>query len=108
MNLLNRYSTLFILLFRFVYGIRILSPLVIGIAEIPPRKYMILNFIAALLWTIVSCALGYYLGDFLFGTLHKIDPLLKYALIMAAIALILEIIHRVSAITLKDKASSSK
>lgn len=98
MLLLDKYSTLFILSFRFIYGIRILSPIVIGIAEIPPKKYMILNFIAALIWTILNCLVGYFLGDFIFNVFYKIDPIIKYIGILLGIALLLEILHRLSGV----------
>jgi len=62
-SLLQKWGTLYILLFRFVYGVRIISPLVIGASGIPVRRFVLLNFIAAIIWTIVSCTLGYMLGE---------------------------------------------
>lgn len=61
-RLLNKYSVGFILTFRFIYGIRTLSPLVIGTSGIPIRRFTILNFIAAVIWTVLSCSGGYLLG----------------------------------------------
>lgn len=62
-RLLHKYGTAYILLFRFVYGVRIISPLVIGASGIGVRRFVLLNFIAAIIWTIVSCMLGYMLGE---------------------------------------------
>jgi len=63
-NLLHRYHTWYILGFRFVYGVRVASPLVIGAAGIPVRRFVILNLIAAVIWAVLSCWAGYLLGYF--------------------------------------------
>lgn len=64
--LLKKYDVWFILLFRFIYGIRAISPVVIGLCGSSPRRFVPLNFVSALIWASVSCSLGYWLGDFLF------------------------------------------
>ena len=96
MALLRKHSTWFILSFRFIYGIRILSPIVIGFSNVDPKKYMILNFVAAIIWTVVSCSAGYYLGDAIFSVLHNMNPFLKYAIIIMIFVLVLELLHRLS------------
>lgn len=63
-QLLEAYDVPFILGFRFVYGIRIISPFFIGLSNISIPKFSILNLIAALIWSIFSCTLGYYIGAF--------------------------------------------
>lgn len=62
--LLNKYQIPFILSFRFIYGIRIISPIVVGISNVSSLKYSVLNLIAAFIWTILSCGLGYFIGAF--------------------------------------------
>ncbi|MDR1598214.1 MAG: DedA family protein [Holosporales bacterium] len=64
--LLKKYDTWFILSFRFIYGIRAVSPIVIGLCGSAPRRFVILNFVSALVWALLSCGLGYCLGDYLF------------------------------------------
>ncbi len=63
-QLLEAYDVPFILGFRFVYGIRIISPFFIGLSNISIPKFSILNLIAALIWSVFSCTLGYYIGAF--------------------------------------------
>lgn len=62
-KLLHQWDYKFILSFRFIYGIRMISPIVVGAAHYPPGRYAVLNFIAAIVWTIGSCSLGYFLGS---------------------------------------------
>lgn len=64
--LLKKYDTWFILSFRFIYGIRAISPVVIGLCGSQPPRFMFLNAVSALVWAVISCSLGYCLGDFLF------------------------------------------
>ena len=71
-KLLHQYNILFILGFRFVYGIRTLSPLVIGTAGISIKRFIILNFIAAVIWTVISCVGGYMLGYFFADRIEQI------------------------------------
>lgn len=60
--LLHRWDIWFILSFRFIYGIRTISPVIIGSAGVSPRRFIPLNFLAAVIWTAVSCTVGYFLG----------------------------------------------
>ena len=62
-ELLHKWDIWYILSFRFIYGVRIMSPLVIGTARVDPKRFLLLNFIAAVIWSILSCGAGYLLGD---------------------------------------------
>lgn len=61
-KLLHDWGNWFILSCRFIYGIRIISPVVIGSAGISPRRFIPLNILAAVIWTIISCTVGYMLA----------------------------------------------
>lgn len=61
-DLLHRYNVGFILSFRFIYGIRVASPLVIGASGISIKRFTILNLIAAIIWATISCVAGYMIG----------------------------------------------
>lgn len=62
LSFLKRHQTTYIMSFRFIYGIRIISPFIIGAQKIPFRRFSYLNFLAAVIWTILSCAAGYFVG----------------------------------------------
>lgn len=72
LTFLQKYQTLYILSFRFIYGIRIISPFIIGTQNISFARFSALNFIAAVIWTILSCAAGYFLGSVLGRFTHHI------------------------------------
>jgi len=60
---LHQNQTLFILSFRFIYGIRSVAPFVIGASGVNPLKYTILNLISATIWAISVGYLGYAVGE---------------------------------------------
>jgi membrane protein DedA with SNARE-associated domain len=62
--LLKKHESIFILSFRFIYGIRIASPIILGFSKVSSEKFTILNFFSAALWSILSCSLGYGIGAF--------------------------------------------
>lgn len=63
-RLLHKHNLFFILGFRFVYGIRTVSPFVIGASGIAVRRFAVLNLIAGAIWAVVSCYVGYGIGYF--------------------------------------------
>ena len=70
-RLLDRYGIYFVLSFRFLYGLRTVSPVVIGIAGMPSRLYTPLNFVAAAVWTVALAAIGYIFGEAFVAVLEK-------------------------------------
>lgn len=85
--MLKRYDTLFILTFRFIYGIRTISPLIIGASGVGVKRYSFLNFVAALIWSVGSCVAAYYLADLIMDHIHLLSKfVLGAALISIAIA----------------------
>lgn len=71
-QMLHKYNLLFILGFRFVYGIRIASPFIIGASGFDPRRFAILNVIAAAIWAILSCCAGYLIGYYFSDNIETI------------------------------------
>jgi membrane protein DedA with SNARE-associated domain len=62
---LRRYNAAFIFGSRFIYGIRNISPLIIGMAGITPLKFSSLNVPAALIWSVSVAGVGYVFADVL-------------------------------------------
>jgi len=62
-DLLRRHQLPVILGFRFIYGIRNVTPFVIGASRLNPLKFFVLNFLGALIWAISFGVIGYQFGD---------------------------------------------
>jgi membrane protein DedA with SNARE-associated domain len=74
--LLERHPIGFILGFRFLYGLRTVSPIAIGTSGVPVRSFAILNTLAAMAWAFIFTAIGYGFGhgiEFAFGRLRSIE-----------------------------------
>lgn len=68
----ERHPTRFILSFRFLYGLRTISPLAIGTSSVSFARFVFLNAIAATAWGLIFTGLGYAFGksiEALFGRL---------------------------------------
>jgi len=61
-ELLERYGAVFVLTFRFVYGVRNVASAVCGVAGMDRRRFLVLNFIAAGMWAASFVAGGWFLG----------------------------------------------
>jgi membrane protein DedA with SNARE-associated domain len=81
MKFLREYDTLFIFGSRFAYGIRNITPIVIGMAKITPKKFSSLNVPAAMVWSIIVAGVGYVFADML----ESAEGGLKYVKIAALI-----------------------
>jgi len=62
-DLLERHQVLVILGFRFLYGLRTVTPFLIGMSGVRPLRYLILNGLGALVWAIAVGGLGFVLGQ---------------------------------------------
>ncbi|MDR1476436.1 MAG: DedA family protein [Holosporales bacterium] len=64
-SLLNRMDVFFIFAFRFIYGIRTISPIIIGAAKIKPCRFIGYNILSGFCWAFIGCFLGYVIADVL-------------------------------------------
>lgn len=60
---LERHAVGFILSYRFMYGIRNVSSIAIGMSHLTWQKFALWNAIAAFVWAVAFSNLGYLFGD---------------------------------------------
>lgn len=61
-SLMQRHQVWLILGFRFLYGLRTVTPLLLGVSGVAPLRFFLLDGIAALAWASIFGTLGYFLG----------------------------------------------
>jgi membrane protein DedA with SNARE-associated domain len=95
---LARYGNLYVLGFRFLVGLRTLSPIVIGVSKYPSARFVALNIAGAVIWVATFAAGGYGLGAALVGLLgrhpHAAEALIAVAVVSALIALVFHVRRR--------------
>ncbi len=96
-QLLEAHPTGFILAFRFIYGMRTVSPVAIGLSSVPAARFVILNFIAAVVWAVLITTIGYLFGnavELLFGRLKLHLHLVIAVFVIAAVVGVLAFVSR--------------
>jgi membrane protein DedA with SNARE-associated domain len=62
LRLVSRHPDLWVLSFRFFYGLRSIMPVAIGLSGYSPVRYLILNGIGAMVWAVVLGLAAFYFG----------------------------------------------
>lgn len=71
-TMLRKYHEVLILTFRFFYGLRNLTPFVLGTADITVFKFFLLNAIGAAIWAVSFALIGYAFGSLLENVLIRV------------------------------------
>jgi len=92
---IEHYHNLVMLGFRFVYGMRITTPFVMGISKnIKTTRFFILNAIGAIIWSVSVSAGGYFFGYALERFMKDVKHYERLAIIIIIImGIVLWIIH---------------
>jgi membrane protein DedA with SNARE-associated domain len=87
-DLVRRWDAPAVILLRFMYGLRIAGPIVIGSAGISPWRLALFNFIGVLIWAPLIAGLGYLAGAAIerwLGRVQHVQIALLMALAVAAV-----------------------
>ena len=88
-TLLEKYHTPMILFVRFMYGMRIAGPLLLGMSNLPAPRFALLNVIGAILWVGVVASIGYSFGltiAVLLSDVKEIEEVLLASLLLLGCA----------------------
>ncbi|MFA5234580.1 MAG: DedA family protein [Sulfurimonas sp.] len=61
--LLKKYGWPIIFVQRYMYGLRTVIPMAIGLTKYSARQFAIINFISAILWACITIIPAYFYGD---------------------------------------------
>lgn len=89
---LQKYPALVILSYRFLYGFRTFTPVIIGASEIKTITFISYSFVSTLLWCIVYGTLGYMSGEIIktrLAHIENIELLIIGVLLLAGILIYL-------------------
>lgn len=94
---LERSPIRFILTYRFIFGVRTLTPLILGSSQLPALRFATLNAVAASLWTVVFTGLGYVFGksvEHLFGRLASMHHMILTGVVVIIVLTIGLLVRR--------------
>lgn len=84
--MLSRWHAPLIIGIRFMYGFRVVGPILFGMGRVPAWKFLVLNFIGAALWAPLIACIGYFFGSALHSALGHLE---RYELrVFGAVALV--------------------
>ncbi|NQX90164.1 MAG: DedA family protein [Halioglobus sp.] len=72
--LLEKHQTLLIIGSRYMYGLRTVTPFLVGTAKISPLRYFIFDAVGVLIWSVLVSSLAYAFGY----ALEALVPQIKY------------------------------
>ncbi|MFP5223393.1 MAG: DedA family protein [Acidobacteriota bacterium] len=87
-KMLERFHEVLILSFRFFYGLRNLTPFILGTTDISGAKFFILNAIGAAIWAVSFGFAGYFFGTLVTTMLKDVKQIEKYILIGVVLVLL--------------------
>lgn len=93
----ERNPALFVLMFRFLYGLRTASPAMVGMSGFPPARFALLNLCAAIVWSMLFVGLGYAFGlsfEVLIGRVADFRDWLPWLLVPIAAGLVIHRLRR--------------
>jgi membrane protein DedA with SNARE-associated domain len=68
---LERHAAIFILAYRFMYGIRNISGIAVGMSRLPWQKFVFWNALASFVWAAAFTGFGFLFGDVIAHMHHK-------------------------------------
>jgi membrane protein DedA with SNARE-associated domain len=92
LRLVDRYQAFFVIVNRYIYGLRMPGLIALGLSSISIPRFLVLNFIGAALWaglfTTIGFAFGYSIGS-VFARLEMMERGVGITLAVIAVALAL-------------------
>lgn len=103
-RLIRKRPVLLVIGVRFMYGMRLIGPVIIGASGLKLRKFLPLNLIGAALWATIFVTLGYLGGQIIAPWLAVLDHHIKQIFwVVLALALVWGV-----RIALKRRAAAQK
>lgn len=86
---LHRYGMAFVISFRFMVGLRSVTPVLLGASDYPLRRFAPLNIVGGAVWAVCFGYAGYGMGAGLKAAMGRRPHIHEHALIGITLALIL-------------------
>jgi len=92
LGFIERFPISYILAFRFIFGLRVASPIAIGVSQVPTWRFAVLNVLGAIIWATAFTMLGFIFGEAVHNILGKGHHAGRWTLIAAGGFIVLVLI----------------
>ena len=89
LGFIERFPISYTLTFRFIFGLRIASPIAIGVTKVPTWRFTILNILGAIIWATTFTMIGFIFGDAVQNLLGHGRQAGRWTLIAAAVLVVI-------------------
>jgi len=83
LGFIERFPISYTLTFRFIFGLRVASPIAIGVSQVPTWRFTMLNILGAVIWAISFTMLGFIFGEAMHNVLGRGHHAGRWTLIAA-------------------------
>ncbi len=83
LKFIERFPISYTLIFRFIFGLRLASPIAIGVSKVPTWQFTILNIAGAMIWAGAFTMIGFLFGEAVHNLLGHGHHAGKWTLIAA-------------------------
>nr|MEA2799255.1 hypothetical protein [Phenylobacterium sp.] len=63
LTFIERFPISYILAFRFIFGLRVASPIAVGVSQVPTWRFTVLNVLGAIIWATAFTMAGFIFGE---------------------------------------------
>ena len=82
--MMRKYGSIVVFLQKYIYGIKTLIPLAMGLTKYDAKKFIFFNILATILWTLVIGIASYMLGELVYT---YTDQFKTYGIVLVVIIL---------------------
>jgi membrane protein DedA with SNARE-associated domain len=84
--LIKKYDSLVIFIQKFIYGVKTVVPIAIGLTKYGLNKFILLNLFASSLWAVVVGFIGFYSGEYVISFFNWLN---EYSIFTPLLAILL-------------------
>lgn len=88
-----RYGAYIVFIQRFIYGARLVVPLLIGASRYNFKRFLIINFFSSALWSLLYLTIAYFLGDSILQVFHYLKDHFYLVLLLIGLLITLAILY---------------
>jgi membrane protein DedA with SNARE-associated domain len=109
LTFIEKYPISYILAFRFIFGLRVASPIAIGVSQVPTWRFTLLNIAGAVIWAGAFTMAGFIFGEAIHNLLGRGHHAGRWTLISAGgVIVVVGLIWAVRYLLRRRKARAEK